>query len=325
MGIRVVKTAIAAIVAIYTAAYLDLQPVLGAGILAILGVEVTRMKGLKSVFIRFAASVLGLFFASFIFSLLGFHYWVVAIFIMLTFPVLARFQLKDGMLTSAVIVFQLFNYGQVSVHNLVNEILLLVVGLGWATVINFIYMPKEEGVLAALRVRIEHNFSSIFSEMARTLENPSHLWSGSELLDAHQAIEEGARRSIMNRENRFWGYEAYWMTYFDMRRQQLELIQQMMLEAAFVYERFPQGELIAGLLRQLSGDVKSEVYQGQVENQVFELQRKFRKMELPKTREEFEVRAALYRLLHEMERYLGIAKRLKKKAEEEAELVRGEG
>lgn len=61
MGIRIIKTALAAIAAIYTAVYLGLEPPLGAGILAILGVEVTRMKGIKSAFVRFIASVLGLF------------------------------------------------------------------------------------------------------------------------------------------------------------------------------------------------------------------------------------------------------------------------
>lgn len=61
MGIRVIKTAIATIAAIYTAHYFGLEPPLSAGILAILGVEVTRMKGLRSAFDRFIASVLGLF------------------------------------------------------------------------------------------------------------------------------------------------------------------------------------------------------------------------------------------------------------------------
>ncbi|CAM4286173.1 aromatic acid exporter family protein [Paenibacillus alkaliterrae] len=313
MGIRIIKTALAAIAAIYTAVYFGLEPPLGAGILAILGVEVTRMKGLKSAFVRFIASVLGLFFASLIFTVFGFHIWAVAVFILITFPVLSRFQLKDGIVTSSVIVFHLFDSAEVTTHVIGNEVMLLLAGLGWATIVNIIYMPKDEHRLTYYREAIERSFGVIFKEMAITLRNPSHVWNGSEILEAHQAIEEGAQRSVRNRENRLWGQEQYWSTYFEMRRQQLESVQQMLVELAFVYEKFPQAAMIAELLEQLPSDVKSDVYQGSVEERLYELAQLFRTMELPKTRDEFEVRAALHMLLHELERYLGIAKRLKKR------------
>ncbi|WP_424765978.1 aromatic acid exporter family protein [Paenibacillus sp. sgz302251] len=313
MGIRIIKTALAAIAAIYTAVYLGLEPPLGAGILAILGVEVTRLKGLKSAFVRFVASVLGLFFASLIFTVFGFHIWAVAVFILITFPILSRFQLKDGIVTSSVIVFHLFNHGQVTIHVIGNEILLLFAGLGWATIVNIIYMPKDEHQLNYYRTRIEQGFGIIFNEMAITLRNPSHVWNGGEILDAYSAIEEGAQRSARNRENRLWGQEHYWSSYFEMRREQLESVQQMLVELAFVYEKFPQAALIAELLEQLSNDVKSDVYEGSVEGRINELTQQFRMMELPKTRGEFEVRASLLMLLRELERYLSVAKRLKKR------------
>ncbi|WP_138751050.1 aromatic acid exporter family protein [Paenibacillus sinopodophylli] len=313
MGIRIIKTALAAIAAIYTAVYLGLEPPLGAGILAIIGVEVTRMKGLKSAFVRFIASVLGLFFASLVFSLLGFHIWAVAIFILITFPVLSRFQLKDGIVTSSVIVFHLFNHAEVTTYIIGNEIMLLFAGLGWATVLNIIYMPKDEHRLSYYRSTIENCFGVMFQEMAITLRNPAHVWNGGEILEAFTAIEEGANSSVRNRENRLWGQEHYWSSYFEMRRQQLETVQQMLVELAFVYQKFPQAVMIADLLDHLSSDVKSDVYEGNVEERLRELSQLFQEMELPKTREEFEIRASLLMLLRELERYLGIAKRLKKR------------
>ncbi|MBD2869849.1 aromatic acid exporter family protein [Paenibacillus arenilitoris] len=313
MGIRIVKTALAAIAAIYTAVYLGLEPPLGAGILAILGVEVTRMKGLKSAFVRFVASVLGLFFASFIFTVFGFHIWAVAIFILLTFPVLSRFQLKDGIVTSSVIVFHLFDRAEVTTDVIANEILLLIAGLGWATLVNIAYMPKDERRLSSYRSQLEQSFGVIFKEMSLTLRNPEHVWNGGELLEAIQAVEEGAQQSARNRENRLWGGETYWPTYFEMRRQQLDSIQQMLVSLACVFEEVPQAAMIAELFERLSGDVKSDVYEGSVEVSLNRLSESFRTMELPKSRDEFEVRAALRMLLHELERYLAIAKRLKKR------------
>ena len=316
MGIRVIKTALAALAALYTAHYLNLQPSLSAGLLAILGVEVTRLKGLKSAFVRFMASVLGLFFASLLFMLLGFHVWTISIFILLVFPVLSRFRLKDGIVTSAVIVFHVYASEEVTTAIIGNEIMLLLTGLGWATVINLLYMPKEEKRLLELRRLTEEKFSVIFHYMAQTLRSPSLVWNGEELLEAGNVIEDGTRRAELNVENRIWGqdgdYWRYWPTYFDMRHQQFESIGQMLVHLSLVYETLPQGELVAELFDLLSDDVKSEVYEGAVEQNLSQLRGRFRSMPLPATRKEFEVRAALLQLMLELERYLAIAKRWKK-------------
>ncbi|MFB9330478.1 aromatic acid exporter family protein [Paenibacillus aurantiacus] len=316
MGIRVIKTALAALAAIYTASTLGLDPELAAGLLAILGVEVTRKRGLQSAFVRFVASVLGLFFASVLFAALGFHIWVISLFILVAFPVMSRLALKDGITTSAVIVFHVYAKAEVTAAIIVNEVLLLLVGLGWATVVNMLYMPREDRNLAALRHRTEALFSGIFNQMARTLRDPSHVWDGAELLEAGAAIEEGIRRADLALENRVPGQDAaelrYWRTYFEMRRLQLESVSDMLVCVSLVYEKLPQGELAAEVFDLLADEVKSDVYEGIVERHLSELGGRFKQMALPASRDEFEIRAAILELTHELNRYLAIAKRWKK-------------
>ncbi|MBW7473959.1 aromatic acid exporter family protein [Paenibacillus oenotherae] len=320
MGIRVIKTALAALAALYTAYSIGLETPLSAGLLAILGVEVTRMKGLRSALVRFVASVLGLFFASVLFVLLGFHIWTISLFILLVFPILSRAQLKEGIVTSSVIVFHVFAREEVTVALISNEIMLLLTGLGWATVINMLYMPKEDNNLALLRQQTEQSFADIFQRMGQTLRDPSLIWNGEELLQANGAIEQGLRRAEVSQENRLWGQARtawnYYPSYFEMRRQQLESIQQMLVQLSFVYESLPQGELVAEQFDILADNVKSEVYEGAVERKLPELKEQFRAMPLPSSRQEFEVRAAILQLMHELARYLNIAKRLKKHREE---------
>ncbi|RXZ81896.1 aromatic acid exporter family protein [Paenibacillaceae bacterium] len=316
MGMRVIKTAAAGLAAIYTAIYLGLEPSLSAGLIAILGVEVTRMKNLKSAFIRMMASALGLLFASLIFVLFGFELWTLSLFVLITYPVLSRIQLKDGIVTSSVLVFHVFERKEVTLELLGNEIMLLITGLGWAIVVNFLYMPKEEGRLSALQKSTARQFSVIFTEMAHTLRDPAHVWNGEQLLQADKDIELGLLRSDIDRENRPWGYERYWRTYFEMRRQQLDSIQQMLVLIAFVYEKVPQGELLAEVFEQLAEEVTSDVYLGIAERELTLLEERYREMPLPASRGEFEVRAALLELLHELERFLRIAKRRKKQKAE---------
>lgn len=324
MGIRVIKTAIATIIAIYLASYFDLQPALSAGILAILGVEVTRKQGLTKTAARFIASVLGLGLASLIFVTLGFYYWTVAIFILISFPILSRFNLKEGIVTSCVIVFHLYTFGEVTFALIWNEIGLLLVGLGSATIINMLYMPKDDESIQKLRVEIDEQYCVIFDKMAITLRDHTYLWSGEELLKADAAIKKGSVLSIRSKENNFWNFEAYWSTYFEMRRQQLDSIDQMMEKVALINGHLKHSDLIADLLEQLGQDTRSKIYVGEVKDKLQQLGEQFRNMPLPHTREEFEIRASLLMLMHEMNRYLDIAKRLKQKKEHDKKALQAE-
>lgn len=133
MGIRVIKTAIAAVMAIYIADWLSLTSPLSAGLLAVLGVDVTRKRTIRNAFQRYASTILGLLFAALIFQIFGFYIWVIALFILITYPVLSRLKLRDGIITSSVIVFHVFSEGQISLDILINEVLLLSIGLGAGT------------------------------------------------------------------------------------------------------------------------------------------------------------------------------------------------
>ncbi|MFD0670288.1 aromatic acid exporter family protein [Cohnella sp. GCM10027633] len=313
MGFRVIKTAVATLTAIYTAYLLGLDNPLGAGLLAILGVETTRWRGLRTVFARFMASVFGLFLASVLFETIGFYIWVLSIYIVLAYPILSRVGLKDGIITGSVVVFHLFASGEVSGHTIGAELLLLTIGFGWATVFNLVYMPKEKKTLERLRAKAEEAFSGIFRELAAHLRDPDKVWDGEEMLQAGQAIDEGIEVAGRARENRLVPQDEPWLLYFHMRRGQLDSIQLMMESVAFVSRRVPQAELIAALFDRLTEDVKSEFYEGETERRLGDLEGSFRGMPLPASREEFEMRSSLFHLSRELRRYLSIASREKKR------------
>lgn len=321
MGFRVIKTAVATLAAIYTAMLLHVDNPLSAGILAIMGVDTTRWRGIRTVFARFGASVIGLGVASLLFYFFGFHIWVLSIYILLAFPVVTRFGFKEGVVTGAVIVFHLFASGVVSWRTVGNEIELLLIGLGWATFFNLAYMPKEGKTLEALRAATEESFSAVFAELARFLRDPSVVWSGGEMLNAEKAIENGIAVSKRARENRLIPQNEPWLLYFHMRREQLDSIELMMESVAIVSERVPQALDIAALFERLSVDVRSEYYEGNTARRLADLEREFKRMELPRTRDEFETRAALFSLCRELRRFLEIAKREKKQRSSSPEQV----
>ncbi|MDT2258342.1 hypothetical protein P7H06_00365 [Paenibacillus larvae] len=65
------------------------------------------------------------------------------------------------------------------------------------------------------------------------------------------------------------------------------------------------------MFEELSEDVKKEYYTGRSEQKLKELEDRYKKMPLPTTREEFELRSALLQLTRELYIYLMEAKKQK--------------
>jgi uncharacterized membrane protein YgaE (UPF0421/DUF939 family) len=312
MGIRIIKTALAAALAIFVAALIGLSPANSAGLLAILGIDVTKRKSIVSVATRMGASIVALLVACLVFTLFGYRVWAVGLFILIVYPLLVRVKLHDGIVTGSVVMLHVYTAHEITWRLLTNEIGLLSVGFGIATAINFIYMPNADRKLKAAKEEIEQMFSAIFLEISRHLVDPMHIWDGKELLLAMNALQEGTALARRERENRIFETEDDWSVYFDMRRRQLDFIQRMLDLVSQVYRSLPHGEAVAALFERLRVDVRSPYYSGQVEKQLIELEEEFKRMELPATREEFEVRSALLQLCMELKHFLSVAKLLKK-------------
>jgi uncharacterized membrane protein YgaE (UPF0421/DUF939 family) len=310
LGARVIKTAIATVIAVYLATFLGLSFPYAAGLLAILGVDVTRRRSLKTASVRIISTFLGLLAAMLLFWVFGFHIWVLGLYILVVFPILNKINFSHGIVTTSVVVIvHVFSSKQLGLDLIINELLLLLVGLGTATIINFVYMPNPDKAFNESRREIEALFSRIFLEISHHLQDSSHIWSGSEVLTVHKEIAKGIELSKNAEENIVFGWDFNWLNYFQMRQLQMESIQRMMLLVAQVYQTLPHGKITAALFEKLSEDVKQEFYTGHVEGHLTDLEQQFKKMPLPASREEFEVRSALLQLILELKHFLLIAKR----------------
>ncbi|WP_435925463.1 aromatic acid exporter family protein [Paenibacillus sp. DYY-L-2] len=311
MGFRVIKTAIATLLAVVVAEAAGVEGANSAGLLAILGVDVTRKRSIASVSSRFFASLLGVLLAFLLFYLFGFHLWVLGLYILIGFPLISRAHFKEGIVTSSVVVFRVFGGEELSFSVFLTQVELLVIGLGAAMLVNFAYMPKAEDKLMSIRKRVDGLFAVIFAHCAKSLRDPYYIWDGRELIEAEQLVEDGLSSSKLALENQLISPSEAWSVYFYMRKEQLGRIESMLELISQVYQRMPQGEITALLFDRLSEDVICEEYKGQTEKMLFELEKDFKRMELPSTREEFEIRSALLQLCRELGQFLNIAKRSK--------------
>ncbi|QSF42739.1 aromatic acid exporter family protein [Paenibacillus tianjinensis] len=311
MGFRIIKTAAATLLSILLAAAAGIPNAQSAGLLAILGVETTRKRSVRTITARFSASLVGLLIGCILFYVLGFHYWVLGLYVLFGFPMIVKSGFKEGIVTSSVIVFRVFGQAELSMHVLLQQIELLAIGLGSAGLVNLIYMPETGGVISGIRKEVDGYFSVIFKQMATTLRDPSYLWDGKELIGANEAVQRGLTAASREMENHVIHPDEAWNVYFYMRKEQLESIQNMMQLLSQVYRQLPHGDMVAELFDQLSGDVLAEEYTGRTERLLEGVEQEFQQMELPDTREEFEVRSAILQVCRELALYLKIAKRHK--------------
>lgn len=208
---------------------------------------------------------------------------------MFGFPLIVKAGFKEGIVTSSVIVFRVFGQADITVHILLQQVELLIIGLGSAGLVNFIYMPETGGMIAGIRKEVDGYFSVIFRQMARTLRDPGYIWDGKELIGAGETVQKGLSAASREMENHVIHPDEAWNVYFYMRKEQLESIQNMMQLLSQVYRQLPHGDMVAELFDQLSGDVLAEEYTGRTERLLEELQQEFQEMELPDSREEFEI------------------------------------
>lgn len=309
MGFRVIKTAIAALLAVVVASTLGVPSAMSAALLAILGVDVTRKRSLMTISARFFASLIGMICAFVLFSVFGFQHWVFALYILIAFPIITRAGFSGGIVTSSVVVVHIYNGGLLTMHAMLVEVALLLIGLGSAAVVNLAYMPNPHAKLHAIRLEINDLLSRMFAQIARTLEDPGYVWDGKEVIEAGKKVEQGLVAAKREQENQFLHPDESWIVYFYMRKQHLDSIQNMMQLVSQLYRKMPQAARAGGIFEQLAEDVKTPHYTGKTEALLVRFQEEFSKMDLPVTREEFEVHSAILQLCRELEQYLKISKR----------------
>ncbi|MGG1991156.1 aromatic acid exporter family protein, partial [Brevibacillus brevis] len=140
IGYRTLKTAIGTAISILIAQQLGLMYASSAGIITILCIQVTVKQSFRTAWNRILASLLGLGIGVCLFSLMGYTPIAILLFILLFLPLAVRFGIQEGFVNSMVVLMHLYSSKRIDGMLLLNEVALLVIGVGVALLVN-LYMP----------------------------------------------------------------------------------------------------------------------------------------------------------------------------------------
>lgn len=311
MGYRTIKTAIGAGLAIWIAGLLNLEFGSFAAIIVIMCIEKTKKRTLHSIGKKFFASLLSLLLGSICFEVLGYHSITLTLFILFFIPLLVKARIQEGFVTSIVVVLHIYTVKDANVTNLLNELYIILLGIGIALLVNSI-MPSFKKEIDRYKKEIENKFSMILYQFSTFLQDSEQEWDQKELVEVEDILNRAKNVAIQDVENHLLRRENKDYYYLEMREAQLEILKQMVTIIGIVSSsklEVKQREMLANIFLNISRHVDSG--DTTIALQLLEeYEESIRETALPKTREEFEIRANLFYLNFEIKNYLIIKRNI---------------
>lgn len=306
IGLRTFKTAVGATLAIFISGALELRYAVAAGIIVILSIQSTKKTSILLALQRFGSTVLALFIAGILFTMVGYNPIAFGLYLTIFIPLAVKFKVSDGIVVSSVLVTHLLVEKSISPYWIRNELLLMFVGAGIGILFN-IYMPKIEGEIKEDQRDIEEKMRKILIYMAKTLRTQS-VYIGEEKLfqSLETRLREGSERVYRNLNNYANEEAKYYVRYMEMRNHQFEILKYMRGNFVRFYMTFQQTEIVAAFTERVALSLHEyNSAEGLLEDLkgIFEF---FSIQSLPKTREEFENRAMLFEFLKDLEHLLEV-------------------
>jgi uncharacterized membrane protein YgaE (UPF0421/DUF939 family) len=313
IGYRTAKTAIGTALSISLAQYVGLHNFVSAGIITLLCIQVTKKKSLRTAWARFLACITAMVFSFVFFEGIGYHPVSITLLLLVFIPTTVMLKATEGIATSSVILLHFYAAKQFTLSLVMNELSLIIIGIGVALLVNM-YMPSVEKQLKEYQRIIEDLFRIIFKEIVKYLRTNESHWDGKELMLTADMLQQAKTLALRNVENHLLRNEDWYYHYFRMREKQFEIIERVLPLVTSITYTVEQRNMVADFIDELSDAIHPGNTAMKFINQLQEMKKNFEEMPLPKTREEFEERAALLHFIKEMEQYLIIKSQFKSPA-----------
>ncbi|MCD8924454.1 aromatic acid exporter family protein [Staphylococcus epidermidis] len=304
IGFRTVKTAVGMTLGVIICKLLGLDNYASSAILVVLCIKHTKMHSVQAILSRLVSCLLILFLGSAIFSLLGQHAFVLGLIVLLFIPLTVVLNVQEGVITSCVILLHVFNAKAINGHLILNEIMLLIVGLGIAFLMNLM-MPSLDKKLNHFKQDIENQITeifNIFSQACAMHNDHLNIKFDSLLLN----IKKAKSLAFRDVKNHFVRNENSFYHYFDMREEQVELLKRMTSLLEKINTDDPILEKISQLMYEIGSNVNSNDYTALRLHSLYEIRLSLDDLPLPTTHETLNSRAHIIQILNELEEYLNI-------------------
>lgn len=303
LSLRTIKLIFATVLAIYLATVLGLSYTTAAGIIAILSVLDTRKSSFKMARNRLFSTLLALTIAVLTFALFGFGIWTLGIYLALYVPLAYRFNWEAVIAPSTVLVTHLLLEQDISLIFLGNELALFLIGAGLALLFN-LYMPSQEKKIQAYHDQVEDLLKQILLRFEAFLLNGDGRNEAELITQLDNTLDEALKVVYLDRHNQLFQQTNYQVHYFEMRAAQNKILRTMAGNINKCLLEGRENVILSSLFERAAQQLSRENSAKELLLDIELFHATFRERPLPQTREEFETRATLFQLLHDMEAFI---------------------
>lgn len=306
------KMALSATIAILIANYMKLNFGVTAGIIAILSIQDTKREALLISLKRIAACFIAIIFSFVLYVILGSNPIIFGVFLIMYIPITIKFKIQESMVVGAVLSTHLLTNSNINYYWIVNEGALAIIGVCVAMLFN-LYTPDLEEEFEVNRERIEQQYRTILSDMAGSLIVREFPSDEKEIFEITEKLIENNRKIAKNILNNYLilKNDYYYLSYMEMRASQFETIKRMKKHFSRFYMTYSQTELLSDYTYKVAFNIHKDNNCVELINELNILRNEYKKMDLPKNREEFENRALLFQFLNDLEDFLLLKKAFK--------------
>ncbi len=290
---------------------LDLQFATSAAIVALLTIVTTKLETLRLSIYRVISFIASTILAYVIFSWVD-NIWVaygIYIFIVVFASELVGW--KATISVNAVIGTHYLTTHDFSIDFIMNEFLIVLIGISFAIVLNFYSRNNtSEKRLEGTMLYVEEKMQEIIAELAMYLKSEKmerNVWEDTRSLE--KELEHFIQLSCVYSDNTFKKDGNYYERYFEMRLMQLSVLHNLHYEMRKIRLMPKESIIVADYILSMKEHV---VELNNPIKQMDELEETLAimlKKDLPTTVEEFEGRAMLYHVFMDLEEFLMHKKR----------------
>ena len=305
------KIAIGSGLAIILAGLLGLKYEIFAGTITLLTILTTKWETIRLSLYRVATFLFSVVVCFLVFNHLGGGWLEYGVFVLIMVFFCEAMGWGATISVNAVIGAHFFTEADFSLGFILNEFLLLLIGISIAIVLSLYSNNRgtQKKVLRDMQYAEEH-LQEILSHMAAYLRKQPlkhSVWDDINTLE--EKVKDFIEDAYEYNNNSFSKHPEYYIDYFEMRLLQIDELHSLHYEMKKMQSMPVQAEIIAEFMDFVTESIgKMNALDLQLEH-LYAILEHMKTQELPKSREEFESRAILYHVLMDLEDFLLIKKR----------------
>ena len=299
-----VKMAFSATIALIICNFFNIQYGTVSAVIAILSIQSTKRKALLVSKNRILAGVIALILSFVLYKYLGNSPVIFGVFLLIYIPITSKFKIEEGMVPAVVLSNHLLVADKLDLNLMINELLIMIIGVLIAFIAN-LFMPSFDQKYDEDKLYIENELKTIVAKIGNNLltqtvdiDEQKIIYNlEKRILDCEKTAHEIVNNKLLKNNN-------YYIDYINMRKNQFEIIKKMRKHFEKFYMSYKQTKLISDFTLRVSENISEFNDCKILLDELDTLNKSFKTMELPKTREEFENRAQLIHFLNDLEEFL---------------------